>query len=139
MLRLHDGWPQCWRPALVAARVLLVRSPDAQFCPQIPLGKVRAPKKMYPLRGQREWRLSAQETFSRGGARKKTAGECKKCELAHLYSSLCLVSPWLRSGELWPEACTVNVCAVPVRSPIHTLTPSLVAWQEERELARRAA
>ena len=76
------------------------------------------PKKCIRYAGREEWRLSAQETFSRGGARKKTAGECKRCELAHSYSSLCLVSPMAQEWRVVARG--VHVCAVPLRSPIHT-------------------
>ena len=119
-LNVAAAWrlAQCWRPALVAARVLLVRSPDAQFCPQIPLEAKYVLKKCIRCAGREEWRLSAQETFSRGGARKKTAGECKRCELARSYSSLCLVSPMAQEWRVVARG--VHVCAVPLRSPIHT-------------------
>ena len=98
------------------------------------------PKKCIRCTGREEWRLSAQETFSRGGARKKTAGECKRCELAHSYSSLCLVSPMAQEWRVVARG--VHVCAVPLRSPIHTPLRWLHGrkrgnWQGARPKRRR--
>ena len=98
------------------------------------------PKKCIRCAGREEWRLSAQETFSRGGARKKTAGECKRCELARSYSSLCLVSPMAQEWRVVARG--VHVCAVPLRSPIHTPLRWLHGrkrgnWQGARPKRRR--
>ena len=141
-LNVAAAWrlAQCWRPALVAARVLLVRSPDAQFCPQIPLGKVRAPKNVSAARAGRNGASRRRRLF-RGEAReKKTAGECKRCELARSYSSLCLVSPMAQEWRVVARG--VHVCAVPLRSPIHTPLRWLHGrkrgnWQGARPKRRR--
>ena len=111
-LNVAAAWrlAQCWRPALVAARVPLVRSPDAQFCPQIPLGKVRA-QKMYPLRGQGGMApLGAGDFFEGRRAKKRRLASAKGASWRTRTAAFVSFRPWLRSGELWPEACTCVRC-----------------------------
>ena len=89
------------------------------ICPQNPLRQARA-QNFSAARAEWDGASRRRRLLRGGGARKQAAGECKQCALAHSYNSVGLVSPLLTSGELRPDACTVHVCAVPVRSsPTH--------------------
>ena len=126
---------QCWRPALVAARVLLVRSPDAQFCLQIPLGKVRAPKNVSAAREGGMAPLGAGDFFE-GRRAKKDGWRVQKVRVGALVQQ-----PLSRfahgSGVASCGPRRARVCGALALT--HSHTPSLVAWQEEREVTRRAA
>ena len=110
---------RCCQPALVVVRVLLVRLPDAQFALKIRLAK-HVPKNFSAARAEWDGASRRRRLLRGGGARKKAAGECKWCALAHSYSSLCLVAPRLVASCGLRHARGACVCAVPVRSsPIH--------------------
>ena len=89
------------------------------ICPQNPLGQARA-QNFSAARAEWDGASRRRRLLRGGGARKKAAGECKWCALAHSYSSLCLVAPRLVASCGLRHARGACVCAVPVRSsPIH--------------------
>ena len=135
-LNVAAAWrlAQCWRPALVAARVLLVRSPDAQFCPQIPLGKVRAPKNVSAARAGRNGASRRRRLF-RGEAReKRRLASAKGASWRARTAAFVSFRPWLRSGELWPEACTCVRC--PCAHPFTHPFAGCMAGREGSDKAR---
>ena len=115
----------------------MVRSADAQFALKIRSAK-HVPQNFSAA--QAGWHgASRRRRLLRGrGARKKASSECKRCALAHSYNSVGLVS----SAQEWRVAarCVHGACVCGARALFtHSQTPLLVAWQEERDVARRAA
>ena len=111
------------------------------ICPQNPLRQARA-QNFSAARAEWDGASRRRRLLRGGGARKQAAGECKQCALAHSYSRT--TERWSRisSAHKWRAAarCVHGACVCGARALFtHSQTPSLVAWQEERDVARRAA
>ena len=126
---------RCWRPALVAVRVLMVRSADAQFALKIRSAK-HVPQNFSAA--QAGWHgASRRRRLLRGrGARKKASSECKRCALAHSYNSVGLVS----SAQEWRVAARMRARCMCVRCPcaLHPLTNPFAGCMAGREGCRKA-
>ena len=124
---------RCWRPALVAVRVLMVRSADAQFVLKIRSAK-HVPQNFSAA--QAGWHgASRRRRLLRGrGARKKASSECKRCALAHSYNSVGLVS----SAQEWRVAarCVHGACVC--SCALHPLTNPFAGCMAGREGCRKA-
>ena len=138
MLRLLGGWPaavdqhwwlfECYWCACPTPN-LPSKSAWPSTCPKI-----------YPLRGQNGMAPLGAGDFFEGEAREKKGGWRVQMVRVGTLIQQPLSRSTSASGKLWPEACTRCMCVCGSHALFtHSQIPSLVAWQEERDAARRAA